>query len=157
MITTIPFAAQQEIEKDGKKLLIQIPPAFALQQGGAVIPVTITHPKSVADKLIKDGKEIPSINCNALIDTGAFGCVITPEIAQTLSLVQTGFQLVTSVQDQQERPEFYAYIRFTWGKGKEVKVVSCPLTGFDCIIGRDMMMHWNLTYNGKYGFITICD
>jgi len=41
--------------------------------------------------------------------------------------------------------------------GKEVPVASCPLKDIDCLIGRDIQMHWNLTYNGKDGFIIICD
>jgi predicted aspartyl protease len=157
MIITIPFRAIQEVEKEGKKMLLPVPPPFVLQNQGAILPVIITHPRSVAEKLSKEGKTVPSINCNALIDTGAFGCVITPKIAEELNLIQTGFQNVTSVQDEQLRPEYFAFIRFNWGMGKEVRVASCPLKGFDCLIGRDMMMYWNFIYNGKDGFIIICD
>lgn len=157
MIVTIPFGGHQQVEKDGKKVIIPVPSQLILQNQGAIIPVTITHPKSVAQRLTNEGKQIPAVQCKALIDSGAYGSVITPRIAEDLKLIQTGFQKVTSVQDEQDRPAFYAYIQFHWGSGKEVPVVSCPLKGFDCLIGRDIMMHWNITYNGKDGYIIICD
>lgn len=158
MINTIPFGGHQVVEKEGKTTIIPISPQIVLREKGAIIPVNITHPRAVASKLSEEGKPIPSIRCNALIDTGASLTVISPRIADELKLVQTGFQKITSVQDQQDRPEYYAFVQFGWGTGKEVPVVSCPLNGgFDCLIGRDIMMHWNFTYNGRDGYIIICD
>lgn len=158
MIITIPFGGhRQQDDGKGNKILIPMHPSVVLQNQGAIIPVTISHPKSVIEKLTSEGKPTPSIRVNALIDTGAFGTVITPKVAEELKLIQTGTQTITSVQDKQERPVYFATIHFHWGVGKEVSVASCPLTGFDCLIGRDILMHWNITYNGKDGFIIICD
>lgn len=157
MIVTIPFRGQTVKEEGGKKIVIPVRPSVALQHKGAIIQVTISHPNSVADKLKNEGKAAPVITVNALIDTGAFGTVISPKVATALGLIQTGVQNVTSVQDQQERPSYFASVQFHWGASKEVSVVSCPLTGFDCLIGRDILMHWNFTYNGKDGYIVICD
>jgi predicted aspartyl protease len=158
MINTIPFGAAQQIEKDGKKVIIPVPSQIVLQNGGAIINILITQPKSVAEKLQKDGKQIPAIQVRALIDTGAFGSVITPKVVTSLGLIQTGFQKVTSVNNQEDQPAYFARLQFSWGKGKDVQVVSCPLKGnFDCLIGRDILMHWNFTYNGKDGYIVICD
>jgi predicted aspartyl protease len=158
MINTFGFGAHQQVEKDGKKIIIQVPPQLVLQNGGAIIPVIITHPKSVAEKLQQGGKQVPAIQCMALIDTGAFGSVITPKIAQQLNLVQTGFQKVTSVNNEENQPAYFSRIQFGWGKAKDIQVVCCPLKGpFDCLIGRDILVHWNFTYNGKDGFIIICD
>ncbi|MCX6234200.1 MAG: retropepsin-like aspartic protease [Bacteroidetes bacterium] len=158
MINTFHFGGLQQVEKDGKKVLRPLPPHVILQNGGPIIPVIITHPKSVADQLIIDGKPVPAIQVRALIDTGAFGCVITPDIAQQLNLVQTGFQKVTSVNNEESQPAYFARLQFNWGKGKDVQVVCCPLKGpFDVLIGRDILIHWNFIYNGKDGFIIICD
>ncbi|MCX6252004.1 MAG: retropepsin-like aspartic protease [Bacteroidetes bacterium] len=158
MINTFGFGAHQQVEKDGKKIIIPVSPQIVLQNGGPIIPIVITHPRSVAERLIKDGKQVQAIQCRALIDTGAFGSVITPVIAQQLNLVQTGFQKVTSVNNEEDQPAFFSRIQFGWGKGKDVQVVSCPLRGpFDCLIGRDILVHWNFTYNGKDGYIIICD
>ena len=158
MINTIPFAGHRIVEKDGKQVTIPVSPQLILRNEGAIIPVTITHPKSVSDQLIREGKQVPSVICNALIDSGASLTAISPKIADQLQLIQTGFKKISSVQDEQDRPEYYAFVVFNWGSGKEVPVVSCPFKGnFDCIIGRDIMMHWNITYNGKDGYIVICD
>jgi predicted aspartyl protease len=159
MINTFPFGGSiQQIEKDGKKVIIPIPPQIILQNNGPIIPIVITHPKSVADKLIQDGKQVPAIQVNALIDTGAFCSVITPKVAGQLNLVQTGFQSVTSVNNQEDQPAYFARLQFNWGGYKDVQVVCCPIQGvFDVLIGRDILMHWNLIYNSKDGFIIICD
>lgn len=130
----------------------------SLQNGGPIIPVVITHPKSVAEQLIKEGKQVLTVQVNALIDTGAFGSVITPKIVQQLNLVQTGFLKVTSVNNEENQPAYFARLQFNWGKGKDVQVVCCPFKGpFDVLIGRDILVHWNFTYNGKDGYIIICD
>lgn len=158
MINTFPFGGIQPVVKDGKKIMIPVPPHIVLQNGGPIIPIEVTQPKAIAEKLQKEGKTVPSIQCRALIDTGAFGTVITPKLAADLGLLQTGFQKVTSVNNQEDQPAYFAQFRFNWGSGKEVQVVSCPLRGpFDVLIGRDIMMHWNFTYNGKDGYIIICD
>jgi predicted aspartyl protease len=128
-----------------------------LNQLGAFIEVTITHPRIVQENFKQQGKSAPTVSVKALIDTGASGTVITPRVASQLSLVQTGFQKVSSVQDEQERPVYYGFIIFPWGSGKEIPIVSCPLKNFDCLIGRDILLHWHFTYNGPDGSVVICD
>lgn len=158
MINTFGFGAHQQVEKDGRKIIIPVPSPLVLQNGGPIIPVIISHPKSVSEKLLQEGKTVPAIPCKALIDTGAFSSVITPHIAKQLNLVQTGFQKVTSVNNEENQPAYFAKIQFAWGRAKDIQVVCCPIQGpFDCLIGRDILIHWNFTYNGKDGFIIICD
>jgi predicted aspartyl protease len=157
MINTIRYTAQGEVEKDGKKLSVLIPPSLVLNQMGAFIQVTLTHPRSVREKFKEQGKSVPTVSVNALIDTGASGSVITPKVADQLGLIHTGFQKVSSVQDEQLRPVYYGFIIFPWGMGKEIPIVSCPLKNFDCLIGRDILLHWHFTYNGPDGSIVICD
>lgn len=157
MINTFPFGGFQQVDKDGKKMLMPIPPQTALQNGGALIPVVITHPLSVTELLIKENKQAPAIQTMALIDTGAFCSVISPKIAEQLKLVQTGFQNVMSVNNEESRPAYFARLNFNWGKGKDLRVVCCPLRNIDVLIGRDILVHWHITYNGKDGLITICD
>ena len=143
---------------DGKEIKTPIHPKHALQLGGPIISVSITQPSKIAQIMLTQKKTVPSINIQALIDTGASGCIITDEIAGKLGLIQTGFQNITSVQDQQKRPRYFARIIFPWGKAIDVPVASCPMKGnTQCLIGRDVMVHWNLIYNGLTGQITICD
>jgi predicted aspartyl protease len=157
MINTYRYGGQGEVEKDGRKLTVSIPPQYVLNQMGAVIQVTITQPRIIRENLKQQGKIAPTISVNALIDTGASGTVITPRVADQLGLVHTGFQKVSSVQDEQQRPVYYGFIVFPWGSGKEIPIVSCPLKNFDCLIGRDILTHWHFTYNGPDGSIVICD
>jgi predicted aspartyl protease len=157
MIKTIRYVGQGEVEKDGRKLPVSIPPWFVLNQMGAFIQVTLTHPRIIQEKFNQQGKSVPTISVKALIDTGASGSVITPKVADQLGLIHTGFQKVSSVQDEQLRPVYYGFIIFPWGSGKEIPIVSCPLKNFDCLIGRDILLHWHFTYNGPDGSIVICD
>lgn len=126
---------------------------------GAFLEVSITHPKSVHQQFTQNGKTVPAKRVKALIDTGASSSVIKPKIAEELKLIHTGYQNVSSVQDEQKRPVYFGAIQFHWGARKEIPLVACPLKGhaFECLIGRDILMHWHLTYNGTDGSITICD
>ncbi len=105
----------------------------------------------------EENKKILSIQANALIDTGAALSVLTPKIAAKLQLTHTGYQEIFSVQDEQMQPVYYSFIIFPWGSGMEIPMACCPLREFDCLIGRDILKHWHLTYNGADGSITICD
>lgn len=157
MINTYRYGGQGKVEKDGKETIVQIPPPVILNQMGAFIKITITHPRIVQENFKQLGKTAPTVSVNALIDTGASGTVITPRVADQLGLVHTGFQKVSSVQDEQQRPVYYGFIIFPWGSGKEIPIVSCPLKNFDCLIGRDILLHWHFTYNGPDGSVIICD
>ena len=83
--------------------------------------------------------------------------MITPKIADQLGLLHTGYQKIFSVQDEKMQPVYFGFIKFPWGMGKITPIVSCPLRGVDCLIGRDILQHWHFTYNGPDGSITICD
>lgn len=157
MITTFRYGGKGEVEKNGKKSIIQIPHRVVLNLKGAFLEVTITHPPFIQEKFKQQGKSVPEIKVGALIDTGASGAVITPRVAKKLKLIQTGFRKVSSVQDEQLQPEYYDFIIFQWGSAKEVPLVSCPLKEFDCLIGRDVLQHWYFAYNGLDGSIVICD
>lgn len=157
MISSIHYGGRAKVKRGDKEVLVPIQPQTALKVRGPFIQVSITQPRIIAEKLKAEGKDIPKVTVNALIDTGAFGSAITPKVAKELGLIQTGFQKVTSVQDQQEHPAYFAFITFPWGNGKEVPVVALPLKGFDCLIGREILRHWYLTYNGPEGVIVVCD
>lgn len=157
MIQSIRYGGQAKTQKDGKEVLIQVPSNVILYNIGAFLDVTVTHPRTIQEIFTKKGESVPSAKVRALIDTGASFSVISPEVADSVRLVHTGYRKVTSVQDEQERPVFFGFLLFSWGNGKEIPLVACPLRHFDCLIGRDILMHWYLTYNGPDGSIVICD
>lgn len=157
MIFTVRYGGKGKVEKDGKELTIAIPPDIVLSHTGPFIEVAITHPRIVQEELKSKAKAAPIVNVKALIDSGASNTVISPRVANELGLVHTGFQKVFSVQDEQKQPVYFGFIMFPWGSGKEIPIVSCPLRNFDCIVGRDIIRHWHLSYNGPDGSIVICD
>ncbi len=157
MINTYRYGGQAKTKKEGKEAIVNIPPPVILTQLGAFIDITITHPRVIQDKFRKEGKNVPSYKAKALIDTGASSTVISPKVAEQLQLMHTGYQKVTSVHDEQDRPVYYAFILFPWGNGKEIPIVCCEIKNFLCLIGRDILQHWHFSYNGPDGSVVICD
>jgi len=108
------------------------------------------------------GLEFPELPVRALIDTGASLTVINPEIAKTCKLKQTGHQMINAVGGQAgEYPAYAAALSFP---GTELpslnstRVVACPIIRqpfFSCLIGRDIMRKWLLTYDGRTGEVEI--
>jgi hypothetical protein len=82
LINTIRYSSQKAVEKDGRKLTIPVKPQSVLNEMGAFIQVTITHPRIIQEEFKRLGKKIPSISINALIDTGASGTVVTPKVSE---------------------------------------------------------------------------
>ena len=57
MINTYRYGGQREVEKDGKKSIVQIPSSVVLNQMGAFIKVTITHPRIIQENFKQQGKK----------------------------------------------------------------------------------------------------
>ena len=131
MIQTIKYQTPVQVIKtpDGKQIPVKVPEGKVLQRMGALVQVTVTHPRIIAEAMQKEGKQIPAITVQALIDTGASSTVISPKISEHLNLKKTGSQKVSSVQDEQERSVFFGRIVFPWNTGMEAPLVECPLRG----------------------------
>jgi hypothetical protein len=131
-----------------------------------------------ADRLLRDGPIIkiqignpsdPSRNATvaALIDTGAAFTAINPQLAQSCQLIQRGQKKIrvignTKLQDAKEYPEFAASISFPGSDLCAFRVhgvVACQIfeTQFACLIGRDILQHWEFTYSGSLGQFSIKD
>jgi len=87
MINQYKYGGHQISVKNGKKSIIQIPPAVVLNQTGAFIKVIITHPTIIQENFKQQGKSIPTVSADALIDTGASSTIITPRIVEQLGLI----------------------------------------------------------------------
>lgn len=157
MINNFVFNGNSSQIIDGKNLLVPVPTNIVLKHGGASIPITITHPSNISNQISGNTSIIPSKSINALIDTGASISGITLNLARQLGLIQTGFQNVSSVHDNKPCPVYFAQIIFNWGASIQIPLVGLELKNIDCLIGRDVLMNWHFTYNGKNGTITICD
>jgi hypothetical protein len=155
IVTTFVQPLHREVEKDGHKVQLIAPPPIVLMENGPMVKVRIGKPPIPGENT---STLRPSVEIFGLLDTGAFSSVITPEIANQLNLIQTGWQPISSVHSEEDRPVFFAALWFPWGSAFQTKIVSCNLGGgLQCLIGRDIMMNWSITYNGKEGFYTICE
>lgn len=128
-----------------------------LLRNGPIIQIEIGNP---LDSLKK-------ARVNGLIDTGAAFSAINPRLAQSCQLIQRGQKKIhvpgnTRLEDAKEYPEFAASIRFPQSDlhGFRVHgVIACPIfeTQFSCLIGRDILRYWELTYSGIAGQFSIAD
>lgn len=104
---------------------------------------------------------------SALIDTGAAFTAMNPRLAQNCGLIQRGQKKIhvpgnTGPDDARAYPEFAATLRFPDSDLLSFRVhgiIACPIfeTQFSCLIGRDILKYWELTYSGVLGQFSIKD
>lgn len=132
-----------------------------LRKTGPKITVTIGHPQATRTLARQKGIELQKpLRIEALIDTGASRTVINPQVAATCGLRQTGLARISSAGHVAERQEFVGAIHFP---GQELSgfdptsLVACPLPGQDvsCLIGRDVLERWSVTYDGRTGVVEV--
>jgi len=106
----------------------------------------------VEEVLKKSGDSLPDpVLVKGMIDTGATGTVIQPEIAKKLRLQPVG--VVTISTPSSENVPCYQYIVrliFPSNVIVEAIAVEAPLKGqhIQCLIGRDVLAHGVLVYTG---------
>jgi predicted aspartyl protease len=134
------------LQKDGPRIFIEISaPASALQEGRS------------------SGLEFPPpFGITAVIDTGASLTVVNPEVAEKCKLRATGFTIVASIEKKARYHQHAAWIRFPDSELKdfhEIPVVACKIAQqpYACLIGRDILRNWLLSYNGGTGVVLIHD
>ena len=128
-----------------------------LLRTGPIVRVAIGNPSDPSK----------SATVHALIDTGAAFSAINPRLAQSCQLIQRGRKRIhvlgnTGVEDAKDYPEFAASMRFPGSdlSGFRVRgIVACPIfeTRFSCLIGRDILQAWEVTYSGALGQFSIRD
>src|SRR5271168_4553025 len=132
-----------------------------LRRSGPKIKVTIGHPRATLLAANQAHVELKKpFTVTALIDTGASRTVISPQLAATCGLRQTGEARISSAGHITQRPEFAGAVHFpdTDLNGFDpVSLIACPLPEQDvaCLLGRDILERWNLMYDGRSGQIEI--
>jgi predicted aspartyl protease len=135
----------------------------ALQQQGPLIQVLISHTPAELAEYQELGLDFPKpLPFHALIDTGASVTIINPQLAETYKLKYTGPARITAAGSTGIYRGYAAAISFPDKnlRGFDVvRIIACPLAnaGMSCLIGRDILRHWELTYNGMTGTVTISD
>ncbi len=124
---------------------------------GPIIKVVIGNPSDVSK----------SSTVNALIDTGAAITAINPRLAQSCGLIQRSRKRIhvpgdVGRTDAKEYPEFSASLHFAEADlagFRVLGIVACPIfeSRFSCLLGRDILKFWELTYSGPSGQFSISD
>lgn len=144
------------------KIAVNFSPSF-LQLSGPIIQVIVEHPTLEQQEAKALGLEFPPVRpVNGLIDTGSFFTIFNPALAETYKLRYTGPALVRTAGHMAWYREYAAAISFPDQNlhGFDIfRVVACPLASAEmsCLIGRDVLRHWELTYNGSSGQVSIED
>lgn len=141
--------------------IVQISHSIALQKQGPCIQVTIGLAQSIASQLLQQGQSLPKpISGIALIDTGASSTCIDDEAARQLSLPVVNVVNVASASHASTPQNVYPI---------QIEVVGLPISieapsaigaalspqGLIALIGRDVLTHCTLFYNGITGEITL--
>jgi predicted aspartyl protease len=152
------FSAQGKTQQGQ---IVQIPHRVALQKEGPCVQVTIGLAQSIASQLLQQGQSLPKpISGVALIDTGASSTCIDEAAAQQLSLPVVNVVNVASASHASTPQNVYPI---------QIEVVGLPISieapnaigaalapqGLLALIGRDVLQHCTLFYNGITGEITL--
>lgn len=151
--------AAQAQTPDGK--LVALSPAIALQQRGPIVQVAVTLAEVMVTALAQQGRPTPQpVNGWALLDTGASNTCIDEEEAQKMSLPVTGVGTMSSASHAKTSSNIYPIqievtgfpIRF-----QSLRTMGAALKeqGLLMLIGRDLLAHCVLIYNGLTGQITL--
>ena len=131
---------------------------------GPLIPIAI----SASEEYIKEGSRLgaefpPPVEIDALVDTGSNFTMVSHDVVERCKLRATGFQInVASLGRLDPLHEHAAWIRFP-NTGltdfREIPVAACDILQvrkrpYKCIIGRDILRNWLLTYDGN-GIVSI--
>ena len=130
-----------------------------LQQQGPMVDVRLWIGTPVEGALKKSGNKIPQpVQAKALIDTGATGTVIHPELVKQLGLKPIGIVSITTPSS--ENVPCYEYIiriMFPNNVVMESFAVEAPLKGqqIQCLIGRNVLARGVLVYTGYINQFTL--
>src|SRR3989344_8624926 len=124
-----------------------------LQQQGPSLEVHFHIPDILTKKYKEEGKQVPEpVICKAIVDTGASGCTIKPEIPEKLGLKPIGTTKINTAshKDNECYQYFLRMVIPAQGIFWEGIFVGTPLDGQDisCLIGRDLLNISVLVYNG---------
>lgn len=123
-----------------------------LQREGPIIEVVIIPPSPVAKLLQSQNLPIPSQKAIALIDTGATTTCIDNSIAKALSLVSHNTVKVMTAggEDNQCVYDVGLVLPHSAGNAFSLQVLEAKLENqpYRVLIGRDLLRHCTLIYNG---------
>jgi hypothetical protein len=131
---------------------------------GSLIDVSVMNSSEVLAAWRREGLECPSpVTMKALLDTGAAVTVISKTFARHCKLYQTGISQVRALGAPHTCGEHAGTISFP---GTDLRPIESfrILSGefirephFACLIGRDILRNWRITFDGRAKCVTITD
>lgn len=140
---------------------VQVPPANALLQRGPVVQVTVSLGQTLAQQITQQGGTLPQpISGNGLIDTGASGTCIDDAAAQQMGLPVVNTAPMASASHAQTLANVYPIQLTIAGLPLSIQApqamgAALAAQGLLVLIGRDVLQHCTLHYNGLTGQITL--
>lgn len=130
--------------------------AEELRKRGAIIPVQIGIPSSLAAQMQAQGQTPPPPEeIPALIDTGASITAINVATAQRLGLQPSGSVDIGGANGVSSQPLFAALVRIPdpFVEWDPMTLSGSNLVGvpFEMLIGRNVLCNMTLSYDGKNG------
>jgi predicted aspartyl protease len=134
-----------------------------LSNKGIIIDVEIAVDLATVEALRAAAQPVPNpISCQALIDTGSSMLAIDQSIAQSLNLVKRGINIAHTANGPRQCNLYAVALSFPATNLKAYNIIQASEVdlssqSFKCLIGRDVLSHWHLHYNGESGVVSIAD
>ena len=134
-----------------------------LRGNGPRITVEIGPSQAEYEVAQLQGLELPNpLRVSALIDTGASITVINPKLAESRKLQMTGSVTLSAAGNRAKYPAYVASLSFPGTSLRSfelIQVVGCqlPQQPISCLIGRDILRRWRITYDGRNATVKISD
>ena len=137
-----------------------------LMQAGPMLSVQVALPSALEEHLASQNQPIPpSIQGWALIDTGATRSCVDTQVISSLQVNPIGIATVGTAKGQVQQNLYPAKFNFPDANNMTIEfssAVGVDLTGQSigeqrlvALIGRDVLSHCILIYNGPGGFFTL--
>lgn len=139
----------------------QIPPPIAILQRGPLVPVSVSVEQNIAQQLLSQGIALPVPERGfALIDTGATSTCIDDAAAAKLGLPTIDVVTVASASHASTQQNVHPIQIEVTGLPITIsapRAIAAPLAaqGLLVLIGRDVLQHCTLFYNGLTGSFTL--
>ncbi len=137
---------------------------WALGDSGPCIEVIVRNSREVIEAGRAVGLEYPEpLKMKALLDSGAAVSVISKTFAKYCKLLQTGETEIRVLGNIQRCAEHAGAISFpgtTLRPIDPVRLISADFMKepyFACLIGRDILRNWRITFDGPSNSVTITD
>lgn len=155
-----PIQPQNAGEREAKSNLVK----WSDGDAGPCINVIVTNPREVIEAWRAVGLEYPEpIKMKALLDTGAAVTVISKTFASYCKLLQTGETEIRALGSLHRCGEHAGAISFPGMNLRTVdpiRIVSADFIkepNYACLIGRDILRNWTITFDGRRKLVKIAD